>query len=191
MKAPLAAIMVTCLAVACWATVATGQDEPWNRHTGPYVEANLGTGFTYLGVFGNEFDASDSATGGFSWVGALGYGLTPHHAIEGGFGQWYTDFEDNDEPGHEEIDGHLNMGYLAWRGTLFIQDRSALFFKLGAMVVAVPETETNDSWGVAPFTGIGLSHALTPRIDLSVQYQGGVYILASAGALTVGATYHF
>ncbi len=192
MRMPLVAMMVTYLAVASWVTAGPAdQEEPWNRHTGPYLEANLGTGFSYLGIFSQEFDLSDGAVGGLSWVGAVGYGLTPHHAIEGGVGQWYTDFEDDDEGGEEDVSGHLNMGYVAWRGTLFIKDRSTIFFKLGAMVVAVPETETNDAWGVAPFTGVGVSHALTRRIDLSLQYQGGVYVLASAGALTLGAAYHF
>jgi hypothetical protein len=192
MKISSVTVLATCLWVASWAAAAdVDQAEAWNRHTGPYVEAGVGTGFSYLGVLAQDFDPSGSAVRGFSWVGSAGYSFTTHHAVETGFAQWYTTFEDDDVVEDREVDGHLNVGYVAWRGTLFVQDRSSFFFKLGAMAVSVPETETDDAWAVVPFTGVGFSYAVTPQIDLSLQYQGGVYVVASAGALTLGAGYHF
>jgi len=188
MKLQFTFAMLICLLMA---QLALASEESWNRHEGPYAELNLGTGLAYFGVITPETDVSDSGIDGFSWVGALGYNFTPHHAAEGGFGQWYTAFENDDESvADKEESTHLNVGYLAWRGTIPIKDRFAVFGKLGGMLMSIPDTD-EEAWMIAPFTGIGLSYAVTPQLELSVQYQGAVYVVAGAGAVTAGLTYHF
>jgi len=196
MKLQILFTMLICFLVTQLALAGEAQDEqPWNRHEGPYAEMNLGTGFAYLGLLSGtagiaeDYNASTYGINGFSWVGALGYSFTPHHAAEGGFGQWYADFEDVDHY-DEDVSTNLNFGYLAWRGTLPIKDRFAVFVKLGGMLISIPDTSA-DEWLLRPFTGIGMSYAVTPELELSVQYQGAVYAIYGAGALTAGATYRF
>jgi len=190
MKPQLVSLMVICLVVAQSSAAGEAeQEQPWNRHKGFYVEGNLGTGFGYfpLTTINSEWDEVAAGIAGFSWVGALGYGLTSHHAVEGGFGQYYTPFKDEDEEHNDS--GHLNIGYLAWRGTVPIKDRWALFGKLGAMNCSTPDGEVPQRW--APFSGLGVSYAVTPQIDVSLQYEGAVYVVVGAGMLTLGVTYHF
>ncbi len=187
-------IILTTLICLLVAQLALAGEESWNRHEGPYAEMNLGTGFAYLGILSgtagiaDDYNVSTYGINGFSWVGALGYSFTPHHAAEGGFGQWYSDFEDVDY--YDTISTHLNFGYLAWRGTLPIKDRYAVFVKLGGMLLNGSDTST-DRWLLRPFTGIGMSYAVTPELELNIQYQGAVYAIYGAGALTAGATYRF
>jgi hypothetical protein len=201
MKVQLVFTLAACLVIAPW--VAAGETAPgqaWNRHQGLYLEGNVGTGVSYVGFMTSEDIPAGAGVAGFTWVGAIGYSLTAHHAIEGGFGQWFAKFEDEevawDEEGNritrvEENSAQLNVGYLAWRGTVPIQDRFAFFGKLGAMGTVVTNKKEDTGWIVIPFTGLGFSYAVTPQIDVSLQYQGAIYVLASAGALTLGVTYHF
>ena len=62
-------------------------------------------------------------------------------------------------------------------------DRFSFIGKLGAMA---PQVSI-----LLPFTGMGLSYAVTKKVDLSLQYQGAVYGIAGAGLAGVGFTYHF
>jgi hypothetical protein len=163
--------------------------QQWNRHEGPYAEVNVGTNLYYLGAFSSAGDASDAGFQGFGWTAAAGYAFTPNHAIEGGFMQNYLDFE-VEEDSDTEVSTHTNIVYLTWRGTVPIRDRFAFFGKLGGMLASVPDTDES-AWVILPFTGLGVSYAMTPAVDLSVQYQGAVYGIVGGGALTVGATYHF
>lgn len=192
MRLPLVATLIACFAVAQGAVAGeTEQDQAWNRHQGFYVEGNAGTGFAWFlfSLGGNEW-TGESGFGGYSWLGTLGYSLTTHHAVEGGYGQWYT--ADTDQHGDR---GRIDFGYMAWRGTVPLGDRFAFFGKLGPMVAAVPGAHGQDSHARQPhwmlFTGLGVSYAVTPRIDLSLQYQGASYVLISGGILTLGAGYHF
>src|SRR4030042_2432062 len=131
MKLQIVSTMVACLVVAPWAAAGeTEQEQPWNRHNGFYAEANFGIGFAYFGVVTAETAPTAAGADGFAWVGALGYRFTSHHAIEGGFGQWYTTFNDEndeddfldengdlqerDDERNKEVDTHLNAAYLAW-----------------------------------------------------------------------------
>jgi hypothetical protein len=174
MKLQLVTMMTACLVVARGAAAGEmEQNEAWNRHRGFYAEANFGTGWGYFFNY-SGFD-------GFAWIGAVGYSFTPHHAIEGGFGQWYESDKDEGDA------GYINAGYLAWRGTIPIMDRFALFGKLG-----IAGFDDPDGGGAgAPFGGLGLSYAVTPQIDVSLQFQGASAVLAGGGALTLGAAYHF
>jgi opacity protein-like surface antigen len=192
MKLQLVATVVVCLAFAEGAVAEQTQPEQlWNRHRGFYVEGNVGTGFGWF-LFSLDEDKwfGGSGFGGYSWLGTLGYSLTTHHAIEGGYGQWYT--PDEDQHGDR---GQIDFGYLAWRGTVPLGDRFAFFGKLGPMVAAAPHAHGQHSDLRQPhwllFTGLGVSYAVTPQIDLSLQYQGACYILVSGGILTLGAGYHF
>jgi hypothetical protein len=166
------------------------QKQQWNLHQGYYAELNAGTNFYYFGVISSDFDASASGTHGFGWNVAGGYNFSPSHAIEVGFMQNYADYEEEDDP-ELEVSAHTNVGFAAWRGTMPIGERFGIHIKLGLMLLTIPETETKDYWLMLPFSGIGASYAITPKIDFSVQYQGAVYVLAGAGALTAGITYHF
>ena len=177
------------LVVASAAAHAQDEGQQWNRHQGYYAELNAGTGLVYLGVFGG-LSAALSGVKGFGWNAAVGYNFNPTHAIEGGFGQLYADFEDEDILGDEEVSTNANAGYIAWRGTAPIGQRFAFFGKLGLMVASIPDTN-EDTWVGLPFSGLGLSYAITPKIDFSVQYQGAVYLIAGAGMATAGITYHF
>jgi hypothetical protein len=187
MKQRILLTMVTCVLVTQLALADEGQ-QPWNRHKGFYAEGNVGTNIYYLGVVSSGYDAASSGLEGFAWNVAGGYGFTTHHAVEGGFMQNYADFDVGTTAVPLVVSTNVNVVYLAWRGTLPIKDRFALFGKLGAMVLTHPKS---DKWMALPYTGLGVSYAVTPKIDISVQYQGAVYVVAGAGALTVGATYHF
>jgi hypothetical protein len=202
MNVRLGFALVVCLVVAPWVVAGeTASGQAWNRHQGLYVEGSVGTGFSYLGIMTSEDTPVDAGFTGFTWVGAVGYRFTAHHAIEAGFGQWFATFEDEttvgyDEEGNritrtEENSAQLNVPYLAWRGTVPIKDRFAFFGKLGVTGAIVTNKEEDTAWLAIPFTGLGFSYAVTPQIDVSIQYQGAIYVLASAGALTAGVAYHF
>jgi hypothetical protein len=191
------------LVVASAAAHAQDEGQQWNRHEGYYGELNAGTGLAYLGVISTsvtDADTTQSGVNGFAWNAAVGYNFNPNSAIEGGFLQWYADFEKEDDDdvvithtdghGDDEVSTHMDVGYIAWRGTVPIRQRFAFFGKVGAMLVSIPDTDES-SWAVLPFTGLGVSYAITPRIDFCVQYQGAVYIIVGAGAFTGGITYHF
>lgn len=193
------------VAIICFsAQLALADDgqlkQQWNKHQGYYAEVNMGTNLYYLGAFSSAGEASTGGFQGFGWCAAGGYNFTATHAIEGGFMQNYLTFEDDD--GEAEADSHTNIYYIAWRGTVPIKERFSFFGKVGAMAITVPEVEvktkgteedvdTSDNFLVLPFTGLGVSYAITPKIDFTVQYQGAVYLIIGAGALTGGITYHF
>ena len=186
-------LISVCIFLVVASAPAHAQDEgqQWNRHQGYYGELNAGTGLAYLGVISSSVtdeDTTQSGVNGFAWNAAVGYNFNPNSAIEGGFLQWYADFEDDDDD--DEVSTHMDMGYIAWRGTVPIRQRFAFFGKVGAMLASIPDTDESN-WAVLPFTGLGVSYAITPRIDFCVQYQGAVYIIVGAGAFTGGITYHF
>lgn len=188
-------LILVCVLLVLTSAVALAQDEEqWNAHEGLYAELNLGTNLWYLGAGSSEYDASNGGFEGFAWTCDIGYSFTPYHAIEGGFMQNYVGYDFDNEI---DVNANTNVIYLAYRGTIPIKDRFALFGKLGAMFFTFhgSETSTNtegeSAWFGLPFSGIGLSYAITPEIDFSVQYQGAVYIIAGGGAVTGGITYHF
>ncbi len=196
MKMPMVLTIAACI-LAAQPALTQGQ-EPWNRHQGFYVEGNAGTNLIYLGIISGEWAEAPAATGGFAWHAAGGYAFTEHHAVEAGFMQNYAWYDTETPDNEHTVSTHANVVYGAWRPTLPIGDRLSIFAKLGLMYVWVPgiqadetETEVDEVGMVAPYTGLGLSYAVTPQIDISVQYQGAVYIVAGAGALPVGAAYHF
>ncbi len=166
------------------------QEDQWNRHQGFFGELNLGTNLIYLGAFSSAGDASGGGFIGFGWALSGGYYFKPAHAIEGGFMQNHADYDDTQGGVEIEERTNSNIAYLAWRGTVPIHDRFAFFGKLGVMLFSVPQTDESP-WALLPYTGLGASYAITPNIECSIQYQGAVYLIAGAGALTGGITYHF
>ncbi len=166
------------------------QEDKWNRHQGFFGELNLGTNLYYLGMVTSEGEAASSGFHGFGWSIAGGYSFKPTHAIEAGFMQNYARYIDDSTSLDLKISTNTNIAYLAWRGTIPIRDRFAFFGKLGAMLISIPDTD-EDTWVVLPYTGLGLSYALTQNIEINLQYQGAVYLIVGAGALTGGITYHF
>ena len=166
----------------------TLQNNAWNRHKGWYGELNAGTNLYYLGVFSSAGEASNGGFYGFSWNAAIGYDFNPSHALEAGFMQNYAEYEDEDED--IDVETNTNIAYLAYRGTVPLGRRAAIFGKLGLMIFSIPDID-DDSWLMLPYTGLGLRYAVTPQIDISAQYQGAIYVLAGAGAFTAGITYHF
>lgn len=182
-------LMSICMVLVMTCAAAHAQDEgqQWNRHQGYYAELNAGTNLVYLGIMSGFGETSSAGIMGFGWNAAGGYNFNAAHALEVGFMQNYAQYDDEDD---NETWTNTNIGYIAWRGTVPINQRFAFFGKLGAMLISIPDTD-EDAWVVLPFTGLGVSYAITPRIDFSVQYQGAVYLIVGAGAFTGGITYHF
>lgn len=168
-------------------------DTHWNHHTGLYAEGDIGTNLYYLGIFSSAGTFSHEGFLGWGWGAALGYNFNYHWALEGGFIQSYATFETAEN--HSEYT-NANVPYLVARYTLPIKNNFSFLFKLGAAYADVnlkDKTVGKHSSPniVLPFTGIGMAYAITPKLDLTVQYQGFVYGIASAGLVSTGLTYHF
>lgn len=187
-------LIVALLLVSQAALTFDYDDQPMSWRGTNYVEGSIGSNFAYLGVFGN--DVRDT-----TFVNGFGYHLSWGHffrdwtAIELGWLQSFFTFEDAK---------HANALYSAFRFNIPFGDCNQFTFniKLGLMGIWYREyliydkykddDKDNDFIGMLlPFTGIGLSYAINEKLDFTVQYQGGVYIVAGAGLLSAGLTYHF
>jgi len=143
----------------------------YNRHHGVYVDINVGTTIYHENVFGDI-----GGRAGFSWNLNVGYQFIPYFAAEVGITQYL--FE-----GVAAVHG-IDV---AAKGILPIGDRFALFAKLGVIDYLGP-------FGIsltAPYVGLGMSYAVTPKLDVTVQAQGGVRSYAQFGNVTAGLSYHF
>ena len=160
-----------------------------------YVELGGGTGLALLTVP----SYAGGVVGGRGWNGAFGYNVTPKFSVEAGFIRYIT--HDSSE------DQQINTPYIAGRFAIPLSQRFALLLKIGLMDAVMTTTYKDEFEGgwieelpsrrqetdayVLPFTGIGVSYALSPRFDLNVQYQGAVYVIGGLGLLSTGLTYHF
>ena len=167
---------ITCLLICITASsLALADDGAWNQHNGSYAELNIGTNAYYLGILSSHGAFGGGGLIGEGWSGDLGYNFTNTFALEAGFMQNFVDFN---------LDrGALNTPYATTRFSLPLGERFSLIGKLGAMA---PQAAI-----VLPYTGIGVSYAVTKNVDLNLQYQGAIYGIAGAGLAGVGLTYHF
>jgi opacity protein-like surface antigen len=166
------------------------QDQQWNRHQGFYVEANGGTNLYYFAVFSTGEDTSASGFTGGGWSAAVGYNFKPIYAAEVGFMQNYAKFED-EEDDDIDVSTHTNVPYAAARFDVPIGDRFGFIAKLGLMIPSIADNDVDAPTLILPFVGVGGSYAITPNLDVSLQYQGAVYVIVGGGLFSGGLTYHF
>ncbi len=163
---------------------------PWNEHTGFYTEINAGPNL-YAGVLiSGDSTFSSSGFQGAGWNANLGYFFNHNFAMEAGFMQNYAKF-DLDQG--DNLSGHTNMPYITTRFSVPMGDQFSFIAKVGLMDVWVTDDtdKENTSSLILPFTGVGISYAITPKLEASVQYQGALYGVVNLGLLSVGLTYHF
>lgn len=165
-------------------------DQAWNRHKGVYADANVGTNVAYLAISTNEVDP-DARIRGFGWNAAGGYAWSRFFGLEGGFMQNYIKF--TDEETQDSAYHHINVSYLAAKFTLPVGKRLSVIGKVGAMKPRPAGPIEEEDWPdtVLPYLGIGAGFAVTPNLDITIQYQGALYGVVGAGLLGAGLTYHF
>jgi OOP family OmpA-OmpF porin len=149
---------------------------------GAYVEANVGAGYATATAdfFGYTKSRSESAAGANINGGYL---FNRYVGAELG----YTYYGGN-------VD--LSMGNIAVKGVLPLNDQFNLFAKVGSGYIGSNKGDngnSSDHW--AGVYGAGVGYALTPSLDLNVQYQGS-WLWVGFGSLNTGlfsggVTYHF
>ncbi len=170
----------------------TPPEQAWNKHKGMFIEANVGPNL-YAGVIVTENNTfSSSGFQGAGWSAALGYNFSNNFGLEGGFMQNYAHYEINDE---SNVSAHTNLPYMAMRFTVPIGNKLAFIAKLGGMYAWINGSDNSDNGGstdkiLLPYSGIGFSYALTPKLEITSQYQGAIYGVVNAGLLSAGLTYH-
>lgn len=154
------------LACMLLSSLTYASDGVWNQHKGPYAELMGGTNAATIMVFGT--------TEGAGWSGTLGYQFTPGFGLEAGLMQNYLSSET------------FTIPIISTRFIFPLGDRFSFITKLGVMA---PISE-HHSTGLI-YTGLGLSYAVTKKVDLGIQYQGAVFGIANAGLAGIALTYHF
>lgn len=149
-----------------------------NQHTGTFAEMNVGTNLYYLGVASTSGSTGGAGVIGAAVSAALGYNFTPGFGLEGGIIQDEVDVNNGSS---------VTVPYFTTRFTVPMGERFSFIGKLGLMAPVVPD----EGAFILPYTGIGISYAMTKNVDLSLQYQGAVYGIAGAGIAGLGLTYHF
>jgi opacity protein-like surface antigen len=191
------------------ASLAHANTEGWNEHTGFFVEGNVGGNAYLTAIAVNDDTFSHAGVHGMGWSAALGYKFTEGFGLEAGFMQNYAEFdleEDdddddddrfNDDDDEENVSGNTNIPYAAMRFAFPIGDQFAILAKLGAMHVSIDTEDdeeaddVDDAYIVLPYTGVGVSYAITPEVELLLQYQGAIYGIVNAGLLSGGVAYNF
>lgn len=169
--------MICSLIALVIASPVFSNDVAWNQHTGAYAELNVGTDFYYNLIYTRGTDIS-AGIGGFGWSGAVGYNFNPTFGLEGGF---ILNLTKNYEL------AVIKAPYVSTRFNVPLGERYSFIGKLGLMAPFF----FSDGAILLPFTGIGISYAVSNKMDVSLQYQGAVYGVASAGLLSLGVSYHF
>ncbi len=159
-----------------------------NLHQGAYIQGTLGSGL------GGAKDQDGEVDGGFWGVGgtaAVGYQINPYLGIE-------ADFTGIDTPFNSSM---YNYG-IVLKGTLPIGDRFSLYGKAGggASTTHLCDFLFNSGYCTSVTEGVGLvgagfAVALTPQVDLGVDYTGAINDNEGAdgllGVLGASMTYHF
>ena len=87
------------------------------------------------------------------------------------------------------------MPYGAAKFIFPIMSKFALNLKLGITYISTGLTNVSKDADkmsiVLPYTGVGASYQIMPNLDVEVHYEGLVYIVAGAGQVGAGVTYHF
>ncbi len=170
----------------------TPSEQTWNKHKGMFIEVNVGPNL-YAGAIVTENDTfSSSGFQGAGWSAALGYNFSNHFGLEGGFMQNYAHYEINDE---SNVSAHTNVPYMAMRFTVPIGNKLAFIAKLGGMYAWINGSDNPDIGDstpkiLLPYSGVGFSYALTPKLEITTQYQGAIYGVVNGGLLSGGLTYH-
>lgn len=160
----------------------------FNRHTGPYVEANAGYTFVWATASFLGSDFSQGAGVGFGWNVAGGYMFNDWVGAEVGYLQCIPKFDTENNDDSARVGG----GYLTARFNIPVQDRFSFIIKVGGMRLSASDKDVKDAVAAYTlFTGIGAGYALTDKLDLNVQFQGPNLIFVGAGVLSAGLTYHF
>ncbi len=152
--------------------VAGHSDNSFNRHTGFYASANVGTNIAYI-LLGPNSDTY----GGFSWSANAGYSFTPYIGLEVGFIQGYVP----DLP-------KANIPYLTARFNIPIGQRFSLIAKFGIEDIYAKQFHHGD---VGAFMGLGASYAITRHIAVDVTCQGAEEYIVGIGSMSGGVTYNF
>lgn len=159
------AVIAALLASVSLTTAAT-------PHTkGGYIEANIGTLYASINLFGYEF----SQLGSIGLNTNAGYQFSQNLALEMGYTNYGVSSLNN-------IDGALKVIFPFELGN---KDAS-LFVKAGPAFIF-----TNDGSTITPFLGVGASYALTDKVDATLQAQGISEGFFSLGLISAGLTYHF
>lgn len=150
-----------------------------------YIDAGLGVVAAYEAVGGAKAESA-----GLSWNGAVGYNTSRKFALEMGVlgARLKGGSNSNDLTGYAP--------YLATKFIVPVSQKFAFNFKLGltylnSRLTNAGKNSKSSGSTVLPFTGVGLSYAVTPNIDINLHYQGLVYVIAGAGQAGAGITYHF
>lgn len=151
------------------------------HNSGAYVEANVGGAYasTKIDFFGTTDTESASAVGANA---NLGYQFNRFIAAEVGYTYYGNDID-------------ASMGDVAVKAILPITDDFSLFGKLGAGYIGANNNDHGsfDEW--AGVYGIGAAYAITPSLDVNVQFQGATIWNAfgdtNIGLVSGGLTYHF
>lgn len=164
-----------------------------NRHVGTYIEGNLGTNLYMLGVVSSNDGRSNTGLNGFAGSVAVGYNTNCWFGFEGGFIRSSVNIDHHEDGQYYQ---NINAPYASLRFTAPIGERFGLIGKFGIMYATGSDDRHhdhgNDHLGIVmPFVGIGASYAMTPKVDITAQYQGALYAVVNAGVLTGGVTYHF
>lgn len=178
-------------AIALSTSFAANADTISNHHTGAYLEGMAGTNLYELGYFASDGRGAMGGVSGYALSAALGYNTTYWFGLEGGYIRSMNSYQDE----HTKYQG-INAPYASTRFTIPLSERFSLLAKVGAMYangdMKKNHTSEFENHGIVlPFVGIGASYAVTSNVDVTAQYQGAVYGLVNAGALTAGLTYHF
>ena len=163
------------------------ENTAYNRHIGPYAEGNIGKAVVWFNgeIGGNDF--ADSGFFGSGWSIGGGYMFKDWIGAEAGYLQFSPEADDDgDDP---EID--VGGIYFAAKFNIPIKDRFSGIIKIGVMSLSASGDDDDFIAGGAPFTGIGVSYALTDKIDLRAQFQGPNLIFVGAGLLSGGVAYRF
>ncbi|GEM_PF-5600312 len=157
-----------------------------NRLGTYYVEANLGSNLFYAP--GEQ--SLSSGLHGIGYAAAAGYYYGDTSSLEVGIMQSTAKYKDDDD--NEEKSGTFTAPYATFRFNTPIGKKTTLITKLGAMYVHLNADEDDvHVSSILPFTGIGLGYAVNDNLELNIQYQGAVYVIAGFGLLTGGVSYHF
>lgn len=176
---------------------STPEIQNWTMGKGFYLSGNIGTNGLYAFLpTGNEGDVVGWGAGI-----SVGYNFIPALGLEAGYiysSDLNYDIKYNSASG--SASGRLYIPYLAFKFDVPLYKKASLFFKLGAMY-PYGKADLSGSIGttieygrisaghILPFSGIGAAYAFTPKLSLNVTYQGAAYVLAGAGALSLGLTY--
>lgn len=178
----------------------------WNRHQGGYVEANVGSGLVFLALTSSDPSSGDSGSSfhsGFYGIGgSFAYGYQFHKggfALEGGaFAAQVSYTDTNDSNQRVTYTGDMWSPYVAFRWVAHMGGRWGFISKLGLfqLNMSAHDSEGNTSGSftvpvLLPYTSFGLSYAVTPHLAINAQYQGLNFVIAGAGVLGAGVTYHF